>query len=62
MNDGKIFYIERRMYLGKIFTYKPKAIQNSILNLKSAFDSLCLDEKEQAINKSRHNFKLFGGQ
>ena len=41
---------------------KPKAIQNSILNLKSAFDSLCLDEKEQAINKSRHNFKLFGGQ
>ena len=41
---------------------KPKAIQNSILNLKSAFDSLCLDEKEQAINKSSHNFKLFGGQ
>jgi len=42
------------MYLEKIFTYKTKSY--------SAFDSLCLDEKEQAINKSRHNFKLFGGQ
>ena len=51
--------------LKKSLLTKPKAIQNSILNLKSAFDSLCLDEKEQAINKSRHNhhnFKLFGGQ
>ena len=42
--------------LKKSLLTKPKAIQNSILNLKSAFDSLCLDEKEQAINKSRHNF------
>ena len=48
--------------LKKSLLTKPKAIQNSILNLKSAFDSLCLDEKEQVINKSRHNFKLFGGQ
>ena len=48
--------------LKKSLLTKPKAIQNSILNLKSAFDSLCLNEKEQAINKSRHNFKLFGGQ
>jgi len=48
--------------LKKSLLTKPKAIQNSILNLKSAFDSLCLDEKEQAINKSRYNFKLFIGQ